>query len=140
VKAKFVFEFFDREDPNILKKIGIGKKTWSNLQPGDILKPKKEVKVSGQGRFMPPSYKHGISFYPQDYAVIITYKKGENRFIEYKMHLRRCWDLKEAMNVRSMLEKGIGEFLYFYGKNDAFNRPTRGSYQQWENRFEIYQG
>jgi len=137
MKAKFVFEFFDREDPNILKKIGIGKQTWSKLKPGDFLRPKKEIKVDGNGKFTSPSYKHGKTFYPEDYVVIITYKKSENRFIGYTMHLRRCWDLEEAMNVRSMLEKGTFKMPR---EHDAFNSPTRGSYKQWENRFDIYKG
>jgi len=142
VKAKFVFEFYDRDDPNIYKKLGIGKKTWGKLQPGDILKPKKEVKVSGNGLFKAPSYKNGISFYPEDYVVIITHKKGvlgyrRSMDMGYIMHLRRCWDLEEAMNVRSMLEKGTFKMPR---EHDAFNRTTRGSYKQWENRFEIYQG
>ena len=142
MKAKFVFEFFDRENPNIYRKIGIGKKTWDKLQPGDFLRPKKEIKISGRGEFKPPSYKSGKNFYPQDYIVVITYKNGVveyNRHMTmgYSMHLRRCWDLEEAMRIRSMIQNGT---LDMPRKHDAFNRPVQGSYEQWKNRFEIYEG
>jgi hypothetical protein len=124
------------QDPK--RAMRIGEKTWDKLRPGDFLRPKKEIRAAN-GAFKPPSYKGGKTFYPEDYVVVITYRKGVveyNRHITmgYSMHLRRCWDQKEAMDIRSMIEDGT---YTIPREHDAFNRPVQGSYQQWETRFDI---
>jgi len=131
--------FHRGQDPK--RTMRIGEKTWDKLQPGDFLRPKKEIKAAN-GVFKPPSYKGGKKFYPEDYVVIITYEHDVVRYnrqikMGYRMHLRRCWDIKEAMKIRAMIENGTFEMPR---KHDAFNRPVEGSYDQWDNRFDIYEG
>lgn len=142
MKAKFVFEFYDRNDPNIYKKIGIGKKTWDKLQPGDFLKPKKEVKVGRDDHFKPPSYKTGTSFYEEDYVVVYSFKvapviPNRRSFYQggYHIGLHRAWDLEEALKVRKTIEAGAYVVdTGFFGK-----RPVEGTIKQWQERFDISQ-
>lgn len=138
MRAQLVMETisFDRDDPNIYRKIGIGKKSWHQLKPGDIIIPKREFTVS-KGKFKPPSYKSGVNYYTEDFVVIISIRNAAVRSYEsvkngLMIDLHRCWDLKEALKVGKIVEEGE------YQKS-KFKRPIEATHRQWEDRFEIYQ-
>lgn len=143
MRAKKVFEVFDRDDPNILRKIGIGKKTWPKLEPGDILRPKKEFWIGRDNRFKSPSWRNGVFYSEDDYAVIYNFKRSPvkpkiNSDYQHGYHigLHKCWDLEEAIEIRKKIENKT----YPMPDNLYFTSPVEGTIAQWENRFEIYEG
>jgi len=129
---------FERgQDPK--RAMRIGERTWNKLRPGDILIPKKESKIV-RDKFKPPSYKGGMTLYPQDYVVIYKIRRAavwSNSFMRngYAIGLHKCWDLPEAMKVRKIIEDGLYEEPKSYLRG-----PVEATDQQWENRFDIYEG
>jgi len=135
---------FDRDDPDIYRKIGIGKKTWRNLKPGDILIPKKEVHVD-RGTFYPPSRLTGWKIWQESVVVIekVSYAKvaTKNGYATdgIRMQVFQAWDLDAASEyIHSKFPGDYGpDSGEFIGKPD---RLVAGSVKQWENRFDIYEG
>ena len=125
MKAKFVFEFYNREDSNIYKKIGIGKKTWEKLQPGDILKPKMEVYVGPRTNFVSRSSNYYKKFWEESYTIVIDIE--ETPAGKLKVYYYQTWTLDQA--------KDVSKYLKRYTKGDSMT----GSILQFERRFDILQ-
>jgi hypothetical protein len=132
-------ESFNREESNIYRKIGIGKKTWYKLKPGDILLPKKNMKIY-KGTFYPPSIKVGRKIYEESAMVItrISYANVATRHgyaDGIRMELFQAWDINSALEY---IDRKVQD--NYYGPEPEQDRFIAGSFKQFENRFEIYEG
>ena len=132
-------EDFSRNDPNIYRKLGIGKKHWAKLERGDILIPKKEIKVD-RGTFYPPSRLTGWKIWEEELILIkkISYIKvaTKNGYAAdgIRMEVYKAWDLDDALKQRKhLLDRS-------YEPTIDRDREIAGSAKQWENRFDIYEG
>lgn len=123
MKARFVLEYFDRESPNIYKKIGIGRRSWDRLLPGDILKPKKEIWIGPRTNFT--SSGTGSKIWEESYVVVID--SEETPMGKLKVWYYQTWDLDQAEIVRDNIE--------IYARGNSMT----GSIKQFENRFDILQ-
>jgi hypothetical protein len=123
MKAKFVFEFYSRGESNIYKKIGIGRKTWNNLQPGDILKPKKEVYIGSKTNFVSKSSSYDRKIWEESYISVIDTEKTPGG--KLKVYYYQAWDLDQAKLVSDNIDR--------YTRGDSMTGPIL----QFERRFDI---
>jgi hypothetical protein len=117
---------FDREDPNIFSKMGIGVKSFEKLKRGDILKPKEDsqdIHLSARtGKFD----SHGLLQIWEDSYVLVLQVDKSNNGKDLIVWYYQTWDLKEAKDR-------ISGKLYWPTK-DHF---MVGTIKQLEKRFDI---
>lgn len=122
MKAIFVSEAleFDRDEKNILSKIGIGI-SFLNIKPGTILKAKKEVWIGPRTGFSQRGV--GTKIWEENYVVVIDWEKLPSGHL--KVWYYQNWDLDQAKTVRNNI--------------DTYTRgySMTGSIKQFENRFSI---
>jgi hypothetical protein len=116
-------ESFNRDDPNIFKKLGIGIKNWEKLKVRDILIPKKDIILDKNNRF---SNKGSLSIFKESY-VLVTKIDMESDGLEICYF--QCWDFKEALDRSKNLNVAL-----------PVSNLMVGSIKQYENRFKIYEG
>lgn len=118
----YIIESFNRDDPNIFKKLGIGIKNWEKLKVRDILIPKKDIILDKNNRF---TNKGTRSIFKESY-VLVTGIDREPDGLEICYF--QCWDLKEALKRSKNLSVAL-----------PVSNLMVGTIKQYENRFKIYE-
>jgi len=102
--------------------LGIGK-TFYNLNPGDILKPKMDMYVGPRTNFISGSY--GTKIWNESYVVVIDSEETPGG--KLKVYYYQTWELDQAEMVKDNIE--------IYARGNSMT----GTEKQFKNRFEILQ-